>query len=73
MLDMLFSSGCAGRFENTDVRVSVVSRTELAPQVVTSLGALLARTSPATAQALAEWRLIQDLFPWPEETTTVEE
>ncbi len=69
MLDMLFNPTRSERFETSDVRVSVVSRTELAPPVVASLGTLLARTSPATAQALREWRRIHDLFPWPEGMT----
>jgi len=64
MVDFLFAPGRAGRFPKTRLSVRVVSMVGIAPDTAASLGRWLARTSPATAAALAAYEHVPDLFRW---------
>ena len=64
MVDFLFVPGRAGRFPQTRISVRVVSMVEIPPGRAASLGKWLARTSPATAAALAAYEHVPDLFRW---------
>jgi glutamate racemase len=64
MVDFLFAPGRAGRFPKAIVTARVVSMTEIGPAKIASLGRWLARISPETAGALANYRHVPDLFCW---------
>ncbi len=62
MADLVLDEGRTGRWPETKVTVEVVSKTPITREVRDALGALLRTTSPATADALATWRHVPDLF-----------
>lgn len=62
MTDHVLREGGARRYPETAVTVEVVSKTPISPQVRDALGGLLRTTSPATADALARWVSVPDLF-----------
>ena len=53
-------------FPNASVTVSVVSRAPISEEERTSIAALLRTTSPKTASALEQYRLMPDLFRMPQ-------
>ncbi len=68
MGDVLFPQGKARRSEKPDIRVEVVSRALISPAEIASIGALVEPVSPSTAEALRNYTLKRDLFPFtPEE------
>ncbi len=64
MVDFLFAPGRSGRFPKTAVAVRVVSMVEISPGKIDSLGKWLARSSPATAEALRSYAHVPGLFRW---------
>lgn len=62
MADVVLDAYGPRRFAATQTRVEVVSKTELPADVRASLGRLLRATSPATAEALAHYERVPDLF-----------
>ncbi len=62
MTDLVLKEGSPRRHPSTDVTVEVVSKVKIGPDVQRSLGALLRTVSPATADALANYRWEPDLF-----------
>lgn len=62
MTDLVLREGGPRRFPETTVTVEVVSKTPIPPDVQAALGGLLRVTSPATADALAAYTRIPDLF-----------
>jgi glutamate racemase len=64
MADPLFPEELDGRFEETDVTVSVISMVEIDPVAINALSPVLAETSPAAGRALSEWQLVPELFDW---------
>lgn len=68
MSDVLFPQGKPRRSEKPDIRVEVVSRALISPAEIASIGALVEPVSPSTAEALRNYTLKRDLFPFtPEE------
>ncbi len=53
----------ATRYPETKVTVEVVSKVPIGPDTRANLGALLRPVSPATADALAKYRRVANLFP----------
>ncbi|MCC6395857.1 MAG: aspartate/glutamate racemase family protein [Bacteroidetes bacterium] len=64
MSNALFPPGRPRRAEGTDVSVEVVSRAEISPEEIASIGALVDSVSHPTAQALRTYELKRDLFPY---------
>ena len=64
MVDFLFAPGRSGRFPKTAVAVRVVSMVDISPGKIDSLGKWLARSSPATAEALRSYAHVPGLFRW---------
>lgn len=62
MTDLVLREGGARRYPETKVTVEVVSKTPITEAVKAALGGLLRETSPATADALASYALVPDLF-----------
>ena len=62
MTDLVLREGAPRRHPETKVTVEVVSKTPITEAVKGSLGGLLRETSPATADALASYALVPDLF-----------
>ena len=62
MADLVLREGAPRRWPETAVTVEVVSKAEITAEIRDSLGSLLRQTSPATADALAGYRLVPDLF-----------
>lgn len=62
MADHVLRAGGERRFPETAVTVEVVSKTPIGEDVKGPLGALLATVSPATAEALARYTHVPDLF-----------
>jgi glutamate racemase len=62
MADFLFSQQYLGRYPRTEVTVEVVSKLEITEQERNAIGPLLRAVSPATADALANYRLDTNLF-----------
>jgi len=68
MSDVLFPQGKLRRSEKPDIHVEVVSRALISPAEIASIGALVEPVSPSTAEALRNYTLKRDLFPFtPEE------
>ena len=64
MGEVLFPPGAKRRVERPDVRVEVVSRAVITPEETASIGGLVEPVSPATAEALRNYQLKKDLFPY---------
>jgi hypothetical protein len=64
MGEVLFPPGAKRRVERPDVRVEVVSRAVITPEETASIGGLVEPVSPATAEALRNYLLKKDLFPY---------
>ena len=62
MTDLVLGEGAPRRYPETKVSVEVVSKTPIGAEVQAALGALLRTTSPATADALANYTRAPDLF-----------
>jgi glutamate racemase len=62
MADFLFSQQYLGRYPRTEVTVEVVSKLEITERERNAIGPLLRAVSPATADALANYRLDPALF-----------
>jgi hypothetical protein len=62
MADFLFSQQYLGRYPRTEVTVEVVSKLEITERERNAIGPLLRAVSPATADALANYRLDPGLF-----------
>jgi glutamate racemase len=62
MTDLVLREGGPRRFPETKVTVEVVSKTPITEAVKSALGGLLRETSPATADALASYALVPELF-----------
>lgn len=62
MTDLVLAEGGPKRYPGTEVTVEVVSKTPIPPDVRDALGALLRTSSPASADALARWTHVPDLF-----------
>jgi glutamate racemase len=63
MTDLVLNEGGAKRYPRTSVTVEAVSKVPVDEGTRKNLGALLARVSPETADALARIRVAPDLFP----------
>ena len=64
MTDALVSAAKTDRYAATAVSARVVSMVEIGQRKVDSLGDWLKKISPETADALARYELIPDLFEW---------
>ncbi len=64
MGEVLFPPGAKRRVERPDVRVEVASRAVITPEETASIGGLVEPVSPATAEALRNYLLKKDLFPY---------
>jgi hypothetical protein len=64
MGEVLFPPGAKRRVERPDVLVEVVSRAVITPEDTASIGGLVEPVSPATAEALRNYLLKKDLFPY---------
>jgi glutamate racemase len=64
MGEVLFPPGAKRRVERPDIRVEVVSRAVITPEETASIGGLVEPVSPATAEALRNYLLKKDLFPY---------
>ena len=62
MTDLVLREGAERRYPETAVTVEVVSKTPVTEAVKSALGGLLRETSPKTADALASYALVPDLF-----------
>jgi len=62
MADDFLDKAPAGRFEATEVILSVVSHTQLQPKIVRSMSGMLERSSPAAAAALRNHTIASRLF-----------
>lgn len=62
MTDLVLREGGERRYPATEVTVEVVSKTPIGDDVKVPLGELLRTVSPETADALARWRHVPDLF-----------
>lgn len=72
MADIIFQAQQAPRFPTTHLTIEVVSKTEITPTKIASLSQLLARVSPATAEALKNYRFDPDLFDAAFDTSSIE-
>jgi glutamate racemase len=62
MADLVLREGAPRRYPSTEVTVKVVSKVKIGPDVQKSLGTLLRTVSPATADALQNYKYDPDLF-----------
>jgi len=62
MTDLVLREAAPGHWPRTAVTVEVVSKVPITPDIQAALGSLLRRVSPATADALAGYRLDPELF-----------
>ncbi|MDZ7265254.1 MAG: aspartate/glutamate racemase family protein [candidate division KSB1 bacterium] len=72
MAEILFQSQRPARFPTTQLIIEVVSKTEITAPKIVSLGQLLGRVSPATAEALKNYRFEPNLFDAPFDTSSIE-
>lgn len=66
MLNFLFEPRYQNRYAETATSVSLVSMVEISPDRIDSIGRWLEEVSAQTADALRQYRLVKDLFPWKE-------
>ena len=72
MADFLFEQSRLNRFPATTVTVEIVSKTEITPDKLASLGSLLELTSPETADALYNYQFDPELFDAKFDSSTIE-
>lgn len=72
MADFLFEPSKLNRFPETNVTIEVVSKTEITPDKMASLGSLLEMTSPKTADALFNYQFDPNLFDAKFDSSTIE-
>lgn len=73
MANFLFEPSKLNRFPETNITVEVVSKTEITPDKMASLGSLLEMTSPKTADALLNYKFDPDLFNAKFDSSTIEQ
>lgn len=64
MIDILFEPRYQNRYEKTATTASLVSMVEISPDRIDSIGRWLEEVSLQTAEALRQYQLVKDLFPW---------
>lgn len=64
MIDFLLPKEMRGRFKQTDIKVRVVSMTDIPADRQASIGRYLQTISPLVAESLAKFELKTDLFEW---------
>lgn len=72
MADFLFEPSKLHRFPETHITIEIVSKTEITPDKMASLGSLLDLTSPETADALYNYQFDPDLFDAKFDSSTIE-
>jgi glutamate racemase len=73
MADILFQTQRPARFTVAQLSIEVVSKTEITATKIASLSQLLERVSPATAEALKNYRYDPELFAAPFDTSAIEQ
>ena len=64
MIDFMFTEPYLNRYSKTEVSFKVVSQPELSEDRITSIGSLIAKTSPASYEALKNYTFTPELFEW---------
>jgi len=64
MANFMFERDYQSRYSATDVHLMVVSQPELPSDRIESIGKLIAQTSPATYDALKNYKFTPELFEW---------
>ena len=65
MTDFLFQPEKMNRFEKTDISVEVVSKIEIIHEREDAFNRFIESISPKTAEALVNYKIIENLFQWP--------
>ncbi|MEE4312417.1 MAG: aspartate/glutamate racemase family protein [candidate division KSB1 bacterium] len=71
MADFLFADSLLNRYDSTQVSTDLVSRVTISEEKMHSLGALMERVSPRTAEALRGYTYDPDLFDAKFDTTKI--
>jgi len=64
MINFMFTPPYLNRYPSTDVTFKVISQPELSKERILSIGSLIARTSPASYEALKNYTFTPELFEW---------
>jgi len=64
MADFLFEERLYNRFDDPQVEVSFVTMVPISEHAIASIGRAIRPTSPKAAEALENYQLVEDLFPW---------
>jgi len=64
MVNFMFTPPYLNRYPGTDVTLKVVSQPELSEARIISIGSLIAKTSPASYEALKNYTFTPELFEW---------
>lgn len=64
MADFIFTKNNLNRFPDTEVNIKIISQPELDDSRIQSIGNLIEKTSPQTAQAMQQFEFTPELFEW---------
>ena len=64
MADFIFKDELKNRYSNTEVNIKIVSQPELPEEKLESIGSLIEKISPNTAQAMLDYEFTPELFEW---------